>query len=66
MRLKMTLSNYLPHGWHQVDHYNRPIMYVHVGESQVKSLMSCIKSIDILITYVIKQLEETMREKFYK
>ena len=56
----------MPHGWHQVDNGNRPIMYVHVGESQVKSLMSCIKSIDILITYVIKQLEETTREKFYK
>ena len=34
------IKNYLPHGWHHTDKQNHPIFYVHLGESQIKSLMT--------------------------
>ena len=60
------ILNYLPHGWHQVDKKGHPVFYVHIGEAQIKSLMTWIKKVEVLVTYFINILEETIREKFYK
>lgn len=64
--LEEDIKNYLPHGWHQVDRHGHPVFYVHIGESQIKSLMTWIKKVEVLVTYFIRELEETIREKFYK
>lgn len=42
------------------------MFYTHIGETQIKSLMTWIKKVDVFITYVIKELEEMCMEKFYK
>jgi hypothetical protein len=39
---------------------------VHLGESQIKSLMTWVKKVEALIMYFVKDLEETVRERFYK
>jgi hypothetical protein len=40
LELEEDIKNYLPHGWHHTDIHNHPIFYVHLGESQIKSLMT--------------------------
>ncbi len=54
------LKAYLPNGFFETDKWGRPLFILQVGAIKVKELLDTFQP-DVLIRYMLKELEHTWR-----
>ena len=57
------LKGYFPNGFFETDKWGRPLFILQVGSLKVKELLDAFQA-DVLIRYMLKELEDAWRSKF--